>query len=928
LKAWLPFQPEFLSEFIQREGRQGATTGQCTCGQLDALYRCWDCFGLAGALTCSACMVAKHKNLPFHKVKKWNGKFFERTTLADLGLEIQVGHMDGTPCHNSQLIKNFVILDISGIHSVKLRLCACARVNEAHIQLLRADLFPATVTTPQTAATFRLLEIFEILSYESKITVLELYQALFRITDNTRADTSRERYSALLRIVREWRHLKLLKRGGRGHDPAGVAATGEGECAVLCPACPQPGKNMSPGWETASEEDSFLHALFIGIDANFRLKRKGVSSDKLDPGLGQGIAYIVEERAYKEHLAKHMNDKEQKSSCSNHNAVNLMDTKPGKEYAATGLVKVECIRHEFHRPCGAGDLQRGERYCNTDYVLFKTLRDFFLRRLFVSYDIACQYAIHILQRMSEISPDSRLLDENVRTTFLVPKFHLAAHIIECRSKFSFNYTPGVGRTDGEGVERAWSELNHLAGSTREMGPGFRRDTLDSHFGDANWRKYIGIGPALLRKLNNAGLQMAKQHGECQGKEETAREHYPQWLAEMKAWEEDPGQPNPLVSRIAPPTCVVVCQAVAKAEAVALMAKQNFKIVENMTPLELIHTTLSSHATQRQRDAYSLHEDSLKLKVKKWFKRQAAYIPGVMILRPELIDETTEEEVEFYSGVDAFDIPLWLPSQIKAQVDYDLHYANIEWELCLGQAYEAISAMRRNLFHRAHLRNYKKTSIQGQAANTRAQNTINNVQASIDVNAATYRAARDALNSLSIITQRTARMSKFPVLLKEDIRELSELEPKKSDGTSTSTWIWRMEGLMVEKDNVFALEDHRVQWAKAYCRAMRFTEEVQLVQAEMHRVLRFLRWQENRWKIKAEIQLWPKPVTTELQDGLSAYAFRQAEIQHQIHQRFCLLWDGVEGYVKGLQTQLKATGSAHYRPLLIQKEPEMSFMVVS
>lgn len=45
-------------------------------------------------------------------------------------------------------------------------------------------------------------------------------------------------------MIREWRHLKPMKRAGRGHDPDGVAATRPGSCAVLCPACPHPGKNL------------------------------------------------------------------------------------------------------------------------------------------------------------------------------------------------------------------------------------------------------------------------------------------------------------------------------------------------------------------------------------------------------------------------------------------------------------------------------------------------------------------------------------------------------------------------------------------------------------------------------------------------------------------------------------------------------------
>lgn len=56
-------------------------------------------------------------------------------------------------------------------------------------------------------------------------------------------------------MVHQWRHLKLLKRAGRGHDPERNAAeTNEGECAVLCMACPHPGINMPDGWEDEPED--------------------------------------------------------------------------------------------------------------------------------------------------------------------------------------------------------------------------------------------------------------------------------------------------------------------------------------------------------------------------------------------------------------------------------------------------------------------------------------------------------------------------------------------------------------------------------------------------------------------------------------------------------------------------------------------------
>lgn len=102
----------------------------------------------------------------------------------------------------------------------------------------------------------------------------------------------------------------MLKRAGRGHDPAGANATKEGECAVLCPACPQPGKNMDANWQDAPQSIQWLFALFLGIDANFRMVRKKVSSEAADPTLSKGWSYFCEMTDYREHVAKYGNQKE------------------------------------------------------------------------------------------------------------------------------------------------------------------------------------------------------------------------------------------------------------------------------------------------------------------------------------------------------------------------------------------------------------------------------------------------------------------------------------------------------------------------------------------------------------------------------------------------------------------------------------------
>lgn len=144
-------------------------------------------------------------------------------------------------------------------------------------------------------------------------------------------------------------------------------------------------------------------------------------------------------------------------------------------------------------------LMSRRRYDNMDYLYFSSIRNHSPATLVVSYDIACQWSRNLLRR-SDSYPDDlarpHLKALNVR--YLVPKFHLYAHRTHCQINYSFNLTPGVGRTDGESPERGWAAMNPVASSTKEMGPGSRRDTLDDHFGDYNWRKVI-----VLRMLHHS-----------------------------------------------------------------------------------------------------------------------------------------------------------------------------------------------------------------------------------------------------------------------------------------------------------------------------------------------------------------------------------------------------------------------------------------
>ena len=131
-----------------------------------------------------------------------------------------------------------------------------------------------------------------------------------------------------------------------------------------------------------------------------------------------------------------------------------------------------------------------------DYLFFSAVKDTPLKVVNISYNIACQWHRNLWDRMETLPADMHLHHEEKEVTFFVPKFHLPAHIAECQWKFSFNFIKGVGRTDGEAPERGWANLNTIASSTKEMGPGHRRDTLDDIIGDSNWKKFIGFGECI------------------------------------------------------------------------------------------------------------------------------------------------------------------------------------------------------------------------------------------------------------------------------------------------------------------------------------------------------------------------------------------------------------------------------------------------
>ncbi|TDL13645.1 hypothetical protein BD410DRAFT_735067, partial [Rickenella mellea] len=924
---WLDHRSVFADELLRHDGRPDhAPDAPChSCSKAAGILRCTDCFGCH--LHCSECLVSSHALLPLHRIEKWTGEFFERTTLNVLNLRVQLGHHGGPCTVPERAQRPLTVVDTTGIHRVYVDYCGCGEsggVFHHRIQLLRHRWFPATLDRPSTVMTFDALEMFHNLTLQSKTTFYDFYHTLVRRTDNTGITSLPTCYKACMRIVREWRHLKMIKRSGRAHAAEGIDATGAGECAVECPACPQPGRNLPEGWQDVAEEDSWLYTLMLSIDANFRLKLKDRGFK--DPELGSGWAYFVETDLYMAHLET-CKDQDEINTCdSNLHAVDHANTRFSKGYTTTGVGCVVCTRHTLVRKNGVGDLQKGERYATMDYIVLSTLIGVIFTSLLFTYDIACQWSKNLFSRMAEFPPIMQLQHAMSKVFHAIPKFHLPAHGPKCHSKFSLNYRRGVGRSDGEGVERGWAHINAVATSTREMGPGSRHGTLDDHWGAWNWGKVIGLGKALHLKLQDALTNQAKHRALFEEFKATfEQELTAKWDGMIAEWSNDNRKPDPYSEKDNLTTLADVRLELAKEDTVRIREGQLGR--HNVTPSAFLYVGMELEEQQRviqlriaaghagtvsQKAEMQDRRNALKRRIENWRSIQRLYMPGVAEVHSNPDDEDVDEPATGDDGEKAEQIDLCLPSDVPRMRNVGcltgLH--DMEFRLRLAQAAGALQQLRRQLRIYSGLVSYKHIQVSGpgQRANTRARSLLTRFREKTDRCAERYRAARSALAALDPGGSWTKQ---FQVLKKEDVRGPGREDDggarpvgRRAYGVGTGeghaefSWIWIVQrGKKVGGEDVDSEvkvenfdprfdEGLRVEYAKAKARIERWDEEVRLVTEEMRRTVAFLCYKSNWWLDRRECR---SEAPVHIAAGLRAYACKQSHLMNSLAHSFCQQW---------------------------------------
>ncbi len=154
------------------------------------------------------------------------------------------------------------------------------------------------------------------------------------------------------------------------------------------------------------------------------------------------------------------------------------------------------------------DLFKGEQQKNVDFGLLKALESTRVddaQGVMIIYDIACQYMVHLKERIGHRLPANLQIDSAIGL------FHVHAHKDECLFRYATSFIPGAAVTAGEILESLWSALNGISPVVRTATLAHRAEVLDDHACDSNHKKALGIVRYLCRRHLQAVTMVADKN---------------------------------------------------------------------------------------------------------------------------------------------------------------------------------------------------------------------------------------------------------------------------------------------------------------------------------------------------------------------------------------------------------------------------------
>ena len=287
----------------------------------------------------------------------------------------------------------------------------------------------------------------------------------------------------------------------------------------------------------------------------------------------------------------------------------------------------------------------------------------------------------------------------------------------------------------------------------------------------------------------------------------------------------------------------------------------------------------------------LHEKRSVLlhRINTWRRAQLIHTPHAanMVVESTAVDENGLPRLEM-----AENFPILFPSSLPVQVRSLSEMAQVcetEKKLRIAQAEDALVEVRRQRRIVQGLWQFKKINVSGTGnrPNTKMLTLYKRINHKIERAAQKYRTARSAL----LLLDPTGTWKDcYRDLRREDIRGPGKdaNDTKTTNGRFEPSWIWlvpQASNSSTQTEDEFN-ESIRVEWAKTRARSMRWSEEFDIVQEEMRRVLAWFEWRVSWWENLASIRQDGNP---EILDGSSAYAFKQANIARHMAARCAAAW---------------------------------------
>jgi hypothetical protein len=190
LRQFLTHEKSYLDHLLNLE-ISPSDGGTCiTCGNLEAQFRCLDCYG--PHWWCKSCLIKSHTHHPFHRPQHWKDGSFENVALCDLGYVFILGHSSsGRGCPEDGNLfgdRRMTVIHVNGVFQLCVRFCRCHGASSEHEQLFCHRLFSSTFDRPETAFTLDVLDYYGIDAMECKTSAQSFFQKLRRVTNNAFPD--------------------------------------------------------------------------------------------------------------------------------------------------------------------------------------------------------------------------------------------------------------------------------------------------------------------------------------------------------------------------------------------------------------------------------------------------------------------------------------------------------------------------------------------------------------------------------------------------------------------------------------------------------------------------------------------------------------------------------------------------------------------